>query len=144
MWFMYGGDSTYVIHNVKWLLNTTYLDWWTVHDGLTLWSLSLPELTPATLDLVPYGGPSLLEKQQHAGWAVAFDYCSYNNKQLEFFSLPGILGITGLIYAFTQRDNIFSDLRKCFATVKTLSFWNVINLMSKRALKVQYWSHFIS
>jgi len=37
---------------------------------------------------------------------------------------------TGLVYAFTQRDNIFSDLCKCFATVKTLSFWNVINLMN--------------
>jgi hypothetical protein len=26
MWFMYGGDSAYVTHSVKWFLNTTYLD----------------------------------------------------------------------------------------------------------------------
>ena len=26
MWLMYGGDSAYVTHNVKWFLNTTYLD----------------------------------------------------------------------------------------------------------------------
>jgi len=41
---------------------------------------------------------------------------------MEFFSLPGICGITRLIYAFTQTDNIFSDLYKCFVTVKTLLF----------------------
>jgi len=42
MWFMYGEDSAYVTHNVKWFLDNNYVDWWTVHDGLTLWPLWLP------------------------------------------------------------------------------------------------------
>jgi hypothetical protein len=143
MWFMYGGDSACVTHNVKWFLDTNYHYSWTVHDGLTLCPLWLPEITPASLGLVPYGGLSLLEKQQHAGWAVAFDWSSYNNNTTYTWHFSICLEIL-VLYAFTQRDNIFSDLCKCFATVKTLSFWNVINLMNKLSLRLQYWSHLIS
>lgn len=36
MWFMYGGDSAYVTHNVKWFLDTNYQDSWTLHNVLNL------------------------------------------------------------------------------------------------------------
>jgi hypothetical protein len=74
MWCMYGGSSAYVTYNVKWFLDTNYLDWGTVYNGLTLW----PLITWAH-SCQPYGGTSLLEKQQYAAWAVAFDWSSYNN-----------------------------------------------------------------
>jgi hypothetical protein len=52
----------------------------------------------------PSEGHNLLERYQHARWALAFDSSSHNNNgtYLEFFSTPGILGITGLSYAFRQ------------------------------------------
>ena len=63
---------------------------------------------------------------------------------LELFSVPGFIGSTGLSYACTIRESIFSDLYKYFITANTLSCWNVINLMNRCALKVQHWSHLVS
>ena len=47
MWFMYGGDSACVTHNVKWFLDTIYQDSWAVHDGFCTLCDCLSSLLPA-------------------------------------------------------------------------------------------------
>jgi hypothetical protein len=61
------------------------------------------------LPVVASEGHSLMEKNQHAGRALAFDSKGLRQKYdtcLEIVSAPEILGIIGLSYALKLTENI--------------------------------------
>jgi hypothetical protein len=62
-------------------------------------------------------------------------YSKSSHTCLEFFSAPGILGITELSYAFK-----LTGFSSTFVNIKMLLFWNLIN---KFILKICYLSHLI-
>jgi hypothetical protein len=56
----------------------------------------------------PYKGHSLLENSQHSERALVFDSSGCNNR-LEFIGAQGILGVTGLSYAFKTKGQHFEQ-----------------------------------
>jgi hypothetical protein len=63
-------------------------------------------------------GNNLLEKSQHAGQACMFDSSGSDNsvKHAWNFSVPGILGIIGLRFAFKLIESIFSNFCEFLAS----------------------------
>lgn len=89
--------------------------------GLSLRNCPIPHLLTSTCGAIWRVYITSKESTYRTSFGVWFKgLWQQDNTCLKFFSIPWILGITGLGYASKLTDSIFSNICKHFAYIKTL------------------------